>query len=99
MNNSEAIESVQYAPENLRRVQELLDRDGFVKIESVFSTNEVHELQREMRQIVDQLDPESQPKSVFTTKDEQKVTLKLLPSASIGRCLACFGSVLSGQRR
>ncbi|KAH7730931.1 Phytanoyl-CoA dioxygenase [Aphelenchoides avenae] len=72
MNDSDVIESVQYTPKNLRRVQELLDRDGFVKIESVFSTNEVHELQREMRQIVDQLDPESQPKSVFTTKDEQK---------------------------
>ena len=80
MSNWPAIESVQYASGNIGSAHELLGRDGFVKIENVFSTDEVDELQREMEQIVRQLDPDSQPKSVFTTKDEQKVPPILLHS-------------------
>ncbi|KAI6175825.1 hypothetical protein M3Y97_00731500 [Aphelenchoides bicaudatus] len=63
---------VEYSETNLARVAEIYDKNGFVLVENVFMEQETEEMKREMDKIVDSLDLESHPKSIFSTEDQNK---------------------------
>jgi len=59
------------------KLAELFNENGFVVVENVFDEKAVREMQEEMRLIVDGMDPDEHPKSVFSTEDEEKVRLQM----------------------
>jgi hypothetical protein len=65
--------SAQYSEENLARVAELYAMNGFVLVEDVFTAQETEEMKLEMDKIVDSLDLERHPKSIFSTENQDKV--------------------------
>lgn len=57
----------------LRRCVPLFREHGFVRIDGVFSAEEMDPLRRAMDAIVAGLDPAEHPRTTFNTSDEQKV--------------------------
>lgn len=49
------------------------DKYGFVVVENVFGRDEVAQMQSAMERIVDRMNPEEHPKSVFSTEFEKQV--------------------------
>lgn len=64
--------SVEYDGSNLTRIADLYSQNGFVLVDNVFSIDEAVEMKREANKIVDALDLDSAPKSVFTTEDANR---------------------------
>lgn len=65
--------SVSYSEENLARLAEIYAHNGFALVEDVFTTEETEEMKHEMDKIVESLDLEQHPKSIFSTEDQNKV--------------------------
>jgi phytanoyl-CoA hydroxylase len=67
------IPSVAFDSQQLETIGTLLSDEGYVRIENVFSEEELTEMQNAMTHIVNELDPESESaKPVFSTQDEKK---------------------------
>jgi hypothetical protein len=56
--------------------REQFERDGFVVLPSIFSDVELNELKTEMAHIVDEMNVDDHPLSIFTTYDEKKASLR-----------------------
>lgn len=54
-----------------------LNKDGFVVLEDVYTSEEIDEMKQEMRKIVDSMDLEGQPKSVFSTYSDDQVSFPI----------------------
>lgn len=63
-----------HSMKDVQRVPDILQQYGFAVIEGVFGVEEVAELKQEMGNIVNELDVEQHPKSIFTTTDEDRVS-------------------------
>lgn len=67
--------AVDYNDENLGKIRDLYSKNGFVLIDNVFPENETDEMKLEMAKIVEGLNLDNHPKSVFSTEDADKVSV------------------------
>jgi phosphoribosylformylglycinamidine (FGAM) synthase-like enzyme len=70
--------AIEFSKENLPKIQQLYEENGFVLIDGVFTEQEADEMKREMSKIVDNLNLEASPKSVFSTQEEDKVCIHFI---------------------
>lgn len=70
--------SVEYSDANLPRMAEIYAENGYVLVENVFTEKEADEMKTRMDEIVDKLNLDQHPKSVFSTEDHDKVVISLL---------------------
>lgn len=53
--------------------EQIFHENGFVRIDGVFSTEELAELRDAVKLIVEGFDPKDHPRTTFNTSDEEKV--------------------------
>ena len=59
--------------ENFSNLYNLYKENGFVRIDGVFTESDLAEMRQAMDKIVDEMNVNEHPKSVFSTYDENKV--------------------------
>jgi hypothetical protein len=70
--------AVEFSKENLPKIQQIYEENGFVLVDGIFTEQEADEMKREMSKIVDNLNLEASPKSVFSTQEEDKVCIHFI---------------------
>uniref|UniRef100_A0A915N8S9 Uncharacterized protein n=1 Tax=Meloidogyne javanica TaxID=6303 RepID=A0A915N8S9_MELJA len=61
-------------PEDLSKISFLFKENGFVKIDGVFSKQEVEEMKNEMKKIIEEFEPSKHPKAIFTSNEQKHVS-------------------------
>ena len=69
---------IDFETSDLSEVATIFSENGFVRIDNVLREEELNELQAEMDKIVDEMNVDEHPKSVFSTYDEEKVNIFLI---------------------
>uniref|UniRef100_A0AC34F2S1 Uncharacterized protein n=1 Tax=Panagrolaimus sp. ES5 TaxID=591445 RepID=A0AC34F2S1_9BILA len=64
--------------QNISNLHNLFKENGFVRIDGVFDEGELDEMRQAMEKIVDEMNVDEHPKSVFSTYDENKQIVKNL---------------------
>uniref|UniRef100_A0A915E5T2 Phytanoyl-CoA dioxygenase n=1 Tax=Ditylenchus dipsaci TaxID=166011 RepID=A0A915E5T2_9BILA len=73
--STSTIASVDYGSPNFSaNLSKLFNEKGYVVVNNVFDEHALTQMQSEMAKIVEQMDPDQHPKSVFSTLDEEKHT-------------------------
>lgn len=67
--------SVEYSDASLPRMVKMFSDNGYVLVENVFTEQEADEMKTRMGEIVDELNLDQHPKSVFSTEDQDKVVI------------------------
>ncbi|KAF7638724.1 hypothetical protein Mgra_00001806 [Meloidogyne graminicola] len=68
------IPKIQFTSEKseFSKISSFFDKNGFVRIDGVFNEKEVKEMIEEMKNIINNFDPEKYPKQIFETKNDKK---------------------------
>lgn len=53
----------------------LFAQNGFVRVDGVFTPEEVEQMKSAMSRIVDGFEPDKHPRAIFNTSEEQKASL------------------------
>lgn len=65
---------IDYKNGNLENLNSLFDEYGFVRLDNVFTGEEIDELHSTMNAILNKMNPEEHPKVIFTSDDKPKVS-------------------------
>ena len=66
---------IDFENSDLSELSKIFSEYGFVRIDNVYREDELKELQAEMDRIVDGMNIDEHPKSIFSTYDENKVDI------------------------